>query len=220
MKEKKRLGHDDRINLQAAIAKGLALLLQRMPRIAALQRQEAILRLRRPERPPHEEPARPEDLQGHLRRGRRQNRLRRLRRRGEGASLHHIFESDASLKAICCERTVRRYVYAGYLSVKARQLPRYVRFSHKYGYSERKTAMYAKKAGAKVIKFHEFLLSCVSNLLASGLSVRVVAHWVGDTERTVQDTYSHLLPSDKDVIKDFFEVMSSSATTNPLPDGD
>lgn len=43
MKEKKRLEHDDGINLQAAIAKGPALLLQRMPRIAALHRQEAIL---------------------------------------------------------------------------------------------------------------------------------------------------------------------------------
>ena len=69
--------------------------------------------------------------------------------------------------------------------------------------------MYAKKAGAKVIKLHEFLLSRVSNLLASGLSVRVVAHWVGDTERTVQETYSHLLPSEKDVIKDFFDSISS-----------
>ena len=85
MKERRGLGHDDEINLQVAIAKGLALLLQRMPRIAALHRQEAILRLRRHERPLHEEPARPEDLQGHLRRGRRQNRLHRLRRRGEGA---------------------------------------------------------------------------------------------------------------------------------------
>ena len=69
--------------------------------------------------------------------------------------------------------------------------------------------MYAKKAGAKVIKLHEFLLSCVSNLLASGLSVRVVARWAGDTERTVQETYSHLLPSDKDVIKDFFDGMNA-----------
>ena len=68
--------------------------------------------------------------------------------------------------------------------------------------------MYAKKAGAKVIKLHEFLLSCVSNLLASGLSVRVVARWVGDTERMVQETYSHLLPSEKDVIKYFFDGMN------------
>ena len=28
----------------------------------------------------------------------------------KGQSLHHIFESDASLKAICCERTARRDV--------------------------------------------------------------------------------------------------------------
>ena len=46
---------------------------------------------------------------------------------------------------------------------------------------------------------------CVSNLLASGLSVRVVARWVGDTERMVQDTYSYLLPNEKDVTKDFFD---------------
>lgn len=68
--------------------------------------------------------------------------------------------------------------------------------------------MYAKKAGAKVIKLHEFLLSCVTSLLASGLSVRVVARWVGDTERMVQETYSHLLASEKDVIKYFFDGMN------------
>ena len=50
MKEKKRLEHDGRINLQAAIAKGLALLLQRMPRKPILRGQEAILRLFRRER--------------------------------------------------------------------------------------------------------------------------------------------------------------------------
>lgn len=64
-----------------------------------------------------------------------------------GQSLHHIFESDASLKAICCERTARRYVYAGYLSVKAHQLPRYVRFSHRYDYSERKPVNVARMLG-------------------------------------------------------------------------
>ena len=66
----------------------------------------------------------------------------------------------------------------------------------------------SKKAGVKVIKFHEFLRSCVPNLLVSSLSVRVVARWVGDTERMVQETYSHLFPSEKDVIKDFFDSMS------------
>ena len=66
----------------------------------------------------------------------------------------------------------------------------------------------SKKAGVKVIKFHEFRHSCVSNLLANSLSVRVVAHWVGDTERMVRDSYSHLLPSEKEVIKDFFDGMN------------
>lgn len=69
----------------------------------------------------------------------------------------------------------------------------------------RKAIDYAEKAGLEPIKLHEFRHSCVSNLLASGLPVRVVARWVGDTERMVQDTYSHLLPSEKDIIKDFFD---------------
>lgn len=49
----------------------------------------------------------------------------------------------------------------------------------------------------------------MSNLLDGGLSVRVVLRWVGDTERMVQETYPHLLPSEKDVIKDFFGAMPS-----------
>lgn len=77
----------------------------------------------------------------------------------------------------------------------------------------RKNAVYAKKAGLKVIKLHEFRHSCVSNLLASGLSVRVVSRWVGDTERMVQETYSHLLPSEKDVIKEFFDNHSDLSST-------
>lgn len=64
-----------------------------------------------------------------------------------GQSLHHIYESDAELRSICCERTIRRYVYAGYLSVKAHQLPRYVRFRHKYDYSERKPVNVGRMLG-------------------------------------------------------------------------
>ena len=55
-----------------------------------------------------------------------------------GQSIHHIYASSEALQAICCERTVRRYVYRGYLSVKAHQLPRYVRFQHKYDYAEKR----------------------------------------------------------------------------------
>lgn len=46
-------------------------------------------------------------------------------------SLHHIYETSEVLKSICSERMIRRYLYNGYLSVKAYQLPRCVRYSHK-----------------------------------------------------------------------------------------
>lgn len=55
-----------------------------------------------------------------------------------GQSLHHIYETDPQIKYICSERTVRRYLYAGYFAVKAHQLPRYVRYQHKYGIAARK----------------------------------------------------------------------------------
>lgn len=55
-----------------------------------------------------------------------------------GQSLHHIYVSNPSLQDKCCERTIRRYIYRGCLSIKAHQLPRYVRYSHKYNYEKRK----------------------------------------------------------------------------------
>ena len=73
---------------------------------------------------------------------------------------------------------------------------------------QRKCARYAGLAGLKLIKLHEFCHSCLSNSLASGLSVRVVARRVGNTERMVRETYSHLLPSEKNVIKDFFDDLN------------
>lgn len=56
---------------------------------------------------------------------------------------------------------------------------------------------FAKQAGVKAIRLHEFRHSCVSNLLMHGISPRLVARWVGDTESMVLSTYSHLLPSEK-----------------------
>ena len=55
-----------------------------------------------------------------------------------GQSLHHIYVVNNCLHEICSERTIRRYVYRGYLSVRAHELPRYVRFSHKYDYKKYK----------------------------------------------------------------------------------
>ena len=55
-----------------------------------------------------------------------------------GQSLHHIYVNSLILQKKCCERTLRRYIYRGYLSIKAHQLPRYVRYSHKYDYEKKK----------------------------------------------------------------------------------
>jgi IS30 family transposase len=47
-----------------------------------------------------------------------------------GQSLHHIYASDARLRALCSERTLRRLVYRRELSVGPSSLRRYVRFPH------------------------------------------------------------------------------------------
>ena len=226
MKEKKRLGHDDRINLQAAIAKGLTL--AQAARLLGKSRSTVYREILgnitykdcrhscshcekgcpRSERPPYRNGRCPlfeargcerwkswpyccngcpeaqfcsdrkryydcVDANALSIRNRHAPRVYKgisdeaiakmdsIVSEGvlRGQSLHHIFESDASLKAICCERTVRRYVYAGYLSVKAHQLPRYVRFSHKYDYSEKKPVNVARMLGRTYSDYRRFVES-------------------------------------------------------------
>jgi site-specific recombinase XerD len=41
---------------------------------------------------------------------------------------------------------------------------------------------------------HTFVSACLS----VGISVRAVAEFIGDTEATVQATYSHMMPDDRD----------------------
>ena len=43
-------------------------------------------------------------------------------------SIHHVFVANEWAGEICCERTLRRLVYSGALSVKPHELRRYVRF--------------------------------------------------------------------------------------------
>ena len=47
-----------------------------------------------------------------------------------GQSLHHIYQSDLVLQSLCSERTIRRLVYRGALSIRPHQLRRYARFKH------------------------------------------------------------------------------------------
>ena len=45
----------------------------------------------------------------------------------------------------------------------------------------------------------------MSLLLSEGMRYRTVARWVGDTEAVVLQTYSHLVPDEKDQIADFLD---------------
>ena len=46
------------------------------------------------------------------------------------------------------------------------------------------------------------------------MSHRAVARWVGDTEAVILQTYSHLLPDEKDAIADFIKSMTSRKGEN------
>ena len=78
---------------------------------------------------------------------------------------------------------------------------------HTIGHSEvrRRIDKYMAKAELPHMKVHGFRHSCVSYLLSKGMSYRTVARWVGDTEIVVLQTYSHLLPDEKNQIADFLD---------------
>lgn len=45
-------------------------------------------------------------------------------------SLHHVYIANPALQKICSERTIRRLIYRGEVSVKPHELRRYVRYKH------------------------------------------------------------------------------------------
>jgi integrase len=59
---------------------------------------------------------------------------------------------------------------------------------------------------------HTFVSACLS----AGLSVRAVAEFIGDTEGTVQKTYSHMMPDDRDKARKAMEAFF----TRPAEDDD
>ena len=69
---------------------------------------------------------------------------------------------------------------------------------------------YSALAGLPQIRVHGFRHSCVSWLLSNGMSYRTVARWVGDTEKVILQTYSHLIPDEKDQIAQFIGSLSGN----------
>jgi integrase len=73
------------------------------------------------------------------------------------------------------------------------------------GHVRRLAKEYAKKAGLPSIKIHEFRHSCASNLIRANFPVRIVAQWLGDTESTILEYYSHMFPDEANSIGRFFD---------------
>ena len=67
--------------------------------------------------------------------------------------------NNALLSKICSERTFRRYVYHNYLSVKAHELPRYVRYSHKYDYKKKKIINVERMLGRTFSDYKKYVES-------------------------------------------------------------
>lgn len=72
------------------------------------------------------------------------------------------------------------------------------------GHVRRLAKEYAKKAGLPPLKIHEFRHSCASNLLREKFPLRIVANWLGDTESTVLDYYSHMFSDEATTIGNYF----------------
>lgn len=71
---------------------------------------------------------------------------------------------------------------------------------------------YAKIAGMKPLKMHEFRHSCASNLLKEHIPVRLVARWLGDTEAAVMEYYSHLFGDEENSVAEWFEKHPANQT--------
>jgi site-specific recombinase XerD len=58
-----------------------------------------------------------------------------------------------------------------------------------------------KRAGITCDRYHMMHVTrhtFASACLSAGISVRAVAEFLGDTEATLQDTYSHMMPDDRE----------------------
>lgn len=64
----------------------------------------------------------------------------------------------------------------------------------------RKNELYARKIGEEPLTLHEFRHSCASRLLQQGFSPRLVSRWLGNTEATVMNSYSHLFKNEIDLV--------------------
>jgi len=53
--------------------------------------------------------------------------------------------------------------------------------------------------GLGAYTFHDLRRTFASLLVSKGVSIYKVAKWLGDTLKTTEETYGHLIPQDEDV---------------------
>lgn len=74
---------------------------------------------------------------------------------------------------------------------------------------DRLNRVYARKAGLRHIKLHEFRHSCASYLFSQGLPIRYVSRWLRHSSEDVTlRFYSHLFPGEDRFVSDFWASTS------------
>lgn len=105
-----------------------------------------------------------------------------------GQSLHHIYVSNPPLRGMCSERTIRRLVYRGDLSVRPHELRRYVTFRHSY----RKSPKELRLRDIRVLvgrTFKDFERKTSSNRRANVAQYDSVIGCVGDRKAVLTVTF-------------------------------
>jgi integrase len=157
---------------------------------------------------------------GDIRLGRRDDSVRRI---VLTKSLYkkQVFTTPKTKRSV---RTLRSFKDVASL-IKPDQDPRTIFSRAKYaivineGHVRRLAKEYAKKAGLPSIKIHEFRHSCASNLIRANFPVRIVAQWLGDTESTILDYYSHMFPDEANSIGRLLRRPFALQISEPLPAG-
>lgn len=105
-----------------------------------------------------------------------------------GQSLHHIYVSNPSLSSICNERTIRRLVYRGNLSVRPHELRRYVTYKHSY----KKTLKELNLRDIRVLigrTFKDFKRKILSNKRANVVQYDSVIGCINDKKAILTITF-------------------------------
>lgn len=109
-------------------------------------------------------------------------------------SIHHVFVANGWAGEICCERTLRRLVYSGALSVKPHELRRYVRFKRELPKSQKAKRIIIRDVRALIGRtYGDFLAYTAAHKRAMITQYDSVVGQKGDRRRDVE-AHSRRIP--------------------------